>query len=145
MNDHADVAAAQPGVARPRLDRTVLLGNVIAGAVWLAVPALSGSWILALVAMAYVVPASVFQAVIYGRESLSVRQELLAWVAPWLAGVAICTWLVSGSGGEGSTLLSLWFGLVLGTVGYLAWQFLALAVRQFLTWRAGAAPDRSCP
>ncbi|WP_435744699.1 hypothetical protein [Nocardioides sp. SYSU DS0663] len=123
------------------LDRPVLLGNLVSGAVWLAVPVALGAPVLALVGSAYVVAASVFLAAAYGRETLTRKQEALVWAAPWLAAVAVWT-VVLATPVDGTSradwTVALWAGLVIATGCYLGWQLLALAVRQVMTWRAAA-------
>ena len=118
----------------PRPDPTVLLGNLIAGALLLLVPASMGAWVLALIGAAYVGVASVFLAVVYTRDSLSTGRELLTWVVPWLAVVALWTWMATDAeNGTPSPLLDLWLGLAIGTGCYLAWQLAALVVRRMLS------------
>src|SRR5690606_24265726 len=98
------------------------------------------SWPLAVLGAAYVAAASVFLAAVYARRALTRRQEAAAWVAPWLAAVALWTWVLAGvEGGTSSWLLAVWFGLVVATPCYLAWQALALAVRQLMAWRGKLA------
>ncbi|MBC9733855.1 hypothetical protein [Nocardioides marmotae] len=118
-----------------RLDGPVLVGNLVAGACWLVVLSFL-SWPLALLGAVYVAGASVFLAAVYARPALTRRQEATAWVVPWLAAVALWTWVAAGiEGGTSAWLLNAWFGLVIATPCYLAWQLLALAVRQLLAWR----------
>jgi hypothetical protein len=127
-----------------RLDRPVLVGNLVAGALWLLLVAASGAWALSLAGAAYVAAASVFLAAVYGHDSLTARREGMAWVTPWLVAVALWTWVGAGiEGGTSSWLLTLWFGLLIGTGCYLAWQLLALAVRQLMAWRASTAKARA--
>ena len=71
------VSASETPPALVRLDRPVLLGSLISGALWLLVLVAVGAWVLSLVGAAYVVVASVFLATVYGRDSLTVRQEVL--------------------------------------------------------------------
>ena len=131
------VTDTQP--ARGRLDRPVLVGNLVSGALWLALLAFD-SPVLSLVGAAYVAAGSVFLAAIYAREALTRRQEALAWAAPWLVAVALWTWIgASVEGGTSGVLLTLWFGLVIATPCYLAWQLVALAVRNLVAWRARTA------
>jgi hypothetical protein len=137
------VPASATRPALTRLDRPVLVGNLVSGALWLLLLASLGGWVLSLVGAAYVAVGSVFLAAVYGRDSLTVRQEALAWVTPWLVAVALWTWVGAGiEGGTSIGLLTLWFGLVFGTGSYLAWQLLALAVRQLMAWKARTAPSR---
>ena len=87
---------------------------------------------------------SVFLAAVYRRDAFTRRQEVLAWATPWLAAVAMWTLLVAGTDVENSVsgwFLSLLLGLCIGTLSYLAWQILALAVRQALAWRSRRAPS----
>ncbi|WP_156388532.1 hypothetical protein [Nocardioides sp. Root151] len=131
------VPAAEAQAAPRRLDRPVLVANLVSGAMWLLLLASLGSWVLALMGAVYVAAASVFLAAVYGRESLTVRQEALAWATPWLVAVALWTWVGSRiEGGDSSWALNLWFGVVIATGCYLAWQLLALAGRQLMEWKA---------
>ncbi len=118
----------------PHLHRRVLLANLASGVFWLVLLALLGSWVLALVGAVYVLIASVFLAAVYARGDLAPRREIAAWVAPWIAAVALWTFVgagIDGSDGEGSgLLLSSWLGFVVGTGTFLAWQLLALALRR---------------
>ncbi len=122
---------------RARLDRPVLVGNLVSGALWLLPLALLGSWPLSLVGAAYVAVAGAFLAGVYARERLSRKQEALAWGLAWLGAVALWTLVIASidDGVASSGWLDLWPGLVLGTLCYLGWQLSALAVRQFLSWR----------
>lgn len=123
-----------------RLDGPVLVSNLVSGAFWVVVLAFL-SWPLAVVGAVYVSAASVFLAAVHARTALTRRQEAAAWVAPWLAAVALWAWVTAGiDGGTSTWLLDAWFGLVIATPCYLGWQAVALAVRQFLAWRAGPAP-----
>lgn len=122
--------------ASGRLDGPVLVSNLVSGAFLLLVLAFL-SWPLAVVGAAYVAAASVFLAAVYARTALSRRLEAAAWVAPWLAAVALWTWVAAGiEGGTSTWLLTAWFGLVIATPCYLGWQAVALAVRQLLASRA---------
>ena len=121
---------------RARLDRPVLVGNLVSGVVWLLLT-LSLTWSvpLFLIGAAYVAAGSVFLAAVYARDALTKRQEALAWAAPWLVAVGLWAWIGAGikDGSSGSGwLLALWLGLCVGTPCYLAWQFVALAVRQLM-------------
>ncbi|NPC96734.1 hypothetical protein [Nocardioides sp. zg-DK7169] len=130
----------------PALDPTILRGNLVSGALWLLLLACLGAWPLALALTAYVVAAGVFLAAVYARDTLTRVQEAAAWAAPWLVAVALGAGLAATI--EPADALSpslLYFGLVIGTPAYLAWQLSALAVRQFLLWRSprpglGTAP-----
>jgi O-antigen/teichoic acid export membrane protein len=128
------IGTTQP--APGRLHGPALVSNLVSGAFLLVVLAFL-SWPLAVVGAAYVAAASVFLAAVYARTALTRRQEAAAWVAPWLAAIAL--WTCVGAGIEGGTstwLLTAWFGLVIATPCYLGWQAVALAVRQLLAWRA---------
>lgn len=123
------------------LDRPVLVSNLVAGAAWLVLLALITSWVLALLGAAYVAVASAFLAAVYARDSLTWRQEGLAWVAPWVLAVALWAWIgahIGGgsSGGVEDQLLIWWFGLIIGTGCYAAWQLSALAIRKLVTARS---------
>ena len=137
-----DVPASETQPALAGLDRPVLVGSLVSGALWLALLAFLAGWLLVLVGAAYVVAASVFLAAVYGRDSLTRRQEALAWITPWLMAVALWTWVGAGvEGGTSSGLLTLWFGLLIGTGCYVAWQLLAVAARQLMA-RMRTAPSR---
>ena len=134
-------AAPDSEAARARLDRPVLVSNLLSGALWLS-PLTLLSWPLFLIGAVYVVAGSVFLGAVYAREDLTRPQEALAWTAPWLA--AVLLWMVIAAGFSFANPASyypafLGFGLVIGTPSYLAWQVVALAVRQFMTWRAGGS------
>ncbi len=135
-------AAAENGLARSRLDRPVLVGNLGSGAIFLALTLGIGGPVLFLIGAAYVVAGSVFFAAAYARGALSVRQELFTWVAPWLAAVALWAVVISQvSGADQGTgtprVSAVAIALMLGTGCYLAWQIVALAIRQLMAWRSG--------
>ncbi|WP_156393768.1 hypothetical protein [Nocardioides sp. Root140] len=137
MNTTGVPAAETQAAPRRRLDRPVLVANLVSGALWLLLVAALGAWVLALIGAVYVAAASVFLAAVYGRESLTVRQEAQAWATPWLAAVALWTWVAASlEGGDSSWALNLWFGVVVASGCYLAWQLLALAARQLMEWTA---------
>ena len=124
------------------LDDRVLVGNLVAGALWL-VPLLFLTWPTAVVGGAYVVVSSVFLAAAYGRQPLSRRRELAAWIAPWASLVVLWGGVLALVGGDdpeaqGPSVGALvWLGTVaavLATVSYLLWQGTALAVRLVLRW-----------
>jgi hypothetical protein len=117
-------------VGRWRPDR-LFASHLLAGAVPLGVLAVL-SWPLALMGLAYVLLASLYFSVAY-RRSLTRCQEVLTWVAPWLVAVALWFWvLLNVEDGASPWSLSLGFALLIATLCYLAWQVLALAVRQML-------------
>lgn len=118
--------------SRARLDRAVLVGNLVSGALWLVVLAVLASWPLALIGAAYVVVASVFLTAVYHRDNLSRKQEALSWAVPWLAAVALVAALLAlvEGGGAAGWGLALYGGFVFATPCYLVWQLSALAVRQ---------------
>jgi hypothetical protein len=137
------VASRFAPVTPPPPPRTAPASTVVSGAVWLVLLASLGGWAFSLVGAAYVAVGSVFLAAVYGRGPLTVRQEALAWITSWLVAVALWTWVGAGiEGGISSGLLTLWFGLLIGTGCYMAWQLLALAVRQLMAWSARRAPSR---
>lgn len=86
------------------IDRPVLLGNLVSGALLLICLAVV-SWPLAALGVLYVVPASVLLAAAYGRETLGARHEAAVWLLPWLAAVALWTWLLQDFDGGGSSWL----------------------------------------
>lgn len=123
----------------PQLDRRVLVSNLVSGAVWLVVASFVVGWLLVLVGAGYVALASVSLAYIYARDVLSMRQEALAWIVTWLTAVAAWMWVAVAAGSTQSNwLLDIWFGLVVGTGCFLAWQVLGLALRRVLA--AGTRP-----
>jgi len=128
------------GVNPSRLDRPVLVGNLVAGAFWLVVTAFVATPGLALIGAAYVVPASLYLAAFYARDSFTRGQEGRAWAFSWLGAVALWAGLLTliGGGifGSGHLFFVLVAAIVIATPCYLAWQLLALAVRQFLAARA---------
>jgi hypothetical protein len=144
------VPASQTEPATTRLDRRVLLSNVVSGALWLLLLAVPwsdtfGSWALFGIGAVYVAAGSVFLAAVYAREVLTMGQEALAWATPWLVAVALWTLLLAAIDFEDSVsgwLLTLFAGLCIGTPCYLAWQIVALAVRQLVDWLSGTAPSR---
>jgi hypothetical protein len=118
---------------RMPLDRPVLVGNLLAGTLCLLLLAILGAWPLSLVGAVYVVAASLFFAWLYGRDSLTVRQEAAGWALPWLGAVATWVWLLAAvSGPEPTGILPWVFGVVIGSGCYIAWQVLALAIRQVM-------------
>lgn len=136
---------------RRRLDRTVLIGNLISGAVLLApTPVLlSGAWVLMLIGAAYVAAASYFLAYVYARPELTWTQEGLAWVLSWVAAVAVWTVLFAqvdlGSDGTAAWPISAWAGLGVATPCYLVWQAASLAARELLKWNALPATPQPAP
>lgn len=144
MLDVTTTGAPGSRTERPlaRLDRSVLVSSIVSGALWLLLPAVLwsdqfGSWVLFGVGAVYVVAGSVFLAAVYAREVLTMGQEALAWAAPWLVAVALWTLLLAAFDFESSVsswLLALFAGLCIGTPCYLAWQIVALAVRQLVGW-----------
>lgn len=123
-----------------RVDRPVLLSNLIAGAALLLVAVVwIGPWV-PVIGVAYVVAGSMFLAAVHARrEALTYGQEALAWATAWLVAVALWALIGSQIGGVDSGSgwpLNLVFGLVIATPSYLVWQIVALAVRQFMAWRS---------
>jgi hypothetical protein len=134
----ADDPATETGFARIRLDRPVLVGNLVAGVLFLS-PLAFLSWPLLVIGALYVIAASVFLAAVYAHEVLTRRQEALAWIAPWLVAVALWSVLVAGISFENTAphyLLGLYGGLLISTLCYLVWQIVALAIRQLVAWRS---------
>jgi hypothetical protein len=130
----------------------VLVGNLVSGAVWLwplAVPWTGiASWPMFVLGAVYVVAAGVFLAAVYARPVLTRRQEVLAWIAPWLAAVALWAVLIGSSEFENTVshyLLALGVGLIIASPLYLVWQIVALAVRQLIAWRSDGATRRPAP
>lgn len=120
---------------RVRLDRPVLISNLASGAVWIAILAFFATPVLVAVGATYAVLTGVCLAAFYGRPSSSGRQEVMAWVTPWLVAVALWTWVgVTIDGGFSAPAVGL--GLVVATPCYVAWQLSALAIRQVMAGRA---------
>ena len=132
-----DPTEISPG--RARFDRRVLVSNLVAGALCLS-PLVFVSWPLFLIGAGYVVVGSLFLSAVYARGTLSRGQEAAAWAAPWLLAVVLWTVLLAAMEFELSllhVLAALGASLVIATPAYVVWQAVALAVRQFLAWRAG--------
>ena len=132
-------APVSPPARRVRLDCAVLVSNLASGALWLLILAALGAWPLSVIGSVYIVAASLFLAVVYAREALTAKQEALAWVAPWLGAVVVWATVISAIEFENTAshyLAGLSVGMLLGTLCYLGWQMLALAIRQFLAWRS---------
>ena len=132
-----------PSTSRKRtfLDKRVLVSNIVSGALWLMIPAIT-SPLLWLIGAAYVAVASMFLAAVYSRDKLSRRQEALAWTTPWLCAVAVWAWLIQfGESYSTWSLEPLWVAMTIATPLYVAWQLSALAVRQVLAWKARQGPD----
>ena len=129
--------------SRLRFDRPVLEGNLISGGVLLVVLVFVGSWPLAVIGAVYVIAASVFLAAVYAHDSLTRKQEGLAWAIPWVVAVGLWVGLLAGigdgGGGASTWPMVLWGALVVATQSYLVWQGSALATRQFRASRAMGA------
>ena len=146
----AGAPAARTEPTRARIDRPVLVSNIVSGALWLlllAVPWIVqfGSWVLFGTGAVYVAAGSVFLAAVYAHEVLTMGQEALAWATPWLVAVALWTVLLAAFDPGNSVsgwLLALFAGLCIGTPCYLAWQIVALAIRQLVGWLSGREPSR---
>ncbi|WP_395695523.1 hypothetical protein [Nocardioides sp.] len=135
-----------PGTGR--LDRRILISNLASGAAWLLL--LTPPWSdgfgglgLFLLGAAYVGAVSVFFAFMYARANLTRRQELATWVGPWLLACLLWSDLLSGLSPDpgqswaAAAWMAVFFGFLVGTPCYLAWQVLALVVRQVWAWRSG--------
>ncbi len=97
---------------------------------------------MSVIGAVYVVVASLFLAAVHARKALTVRQEALTWVAPWLGSIALWATIVGAMEFENTAshyLAGLSVGLRLGTMCFLDWQVWALAIRQFLAWRSKAS------
>jgi hypothetical protein len=139
MTTATDPAAADgPG---GRFDRPVLVSNLLSGAVWLAVPTLTGAWAVTVVGLAYVVPAAFFLSWAHAGGIGSGRRRTTVWLVVWLAAVllwGVLTASLEFTGSSGDYVAGVTGGLLFGTVSVLAWQVVALAVRRFQAWQAGA-------
>lgn len=126
-----------------RVDRPLLLSNLISGAAWLLLVSPWSGPVIGLIGAVYVVAGSVFLGAVYARKGLTIRQEALAWLVPWIAAVALWAAIVVAmeAGNSGSHyVFGLYAGLVIATPSYLVWQIVALAVRHFVAWRSHDAP-----
>ena len=139
MSVASEAAPVGPPARRLRLDRSVLVSNLASGVSWLMIPAAFGAWPLSVIGAVYIVAASLFLAMVYARESLTASQEALAWAAPWLGAVVAWATVIGAIEFENTAshyFAGLAIGLLLGTLSYLGWQVLALAIRQVLAWRS---------
>ena len=124
------------------VNRPLLVSNLISGAVWLLLALPWSGPALFLIGAAYVVAGSVFLGAVYAHERLTVRQEALTWLAPWLVAVALWAGVTAAVEFENSVshyLFGLYVGLIIATPCYVGWQIVALAVRRFMIWRSGQA------
>jgi hypothetical protein len=122
--------------APPRVNRLILISHLVAGMVCQLLLVALGLWPLAVIGAGYVAVGSVVLAAVYAREMLTPRQEIGSWAGIWLLAVALWAWILFTPG----ILLGLLFGaLAVGTVCFLVWQLLALAVRQLLVSRHPSA------
>jgi hypothetical protein len=125
-----------------QVDRPVLLSNLASGAVCLLLVLPWSGPVLVLAGAVYVVAGSLFLGAVYSDDGLTVRQEALTWLVPWLVAVALWAGIVSAIEFENSVsdyLFGLYGGLVIATPCYLVWQTVALAVRRFMLWRSSDA------
>jgi hypothetical protein len=129
---------------RVRLDRRILVSNLVAGAVWLW-PLAFASWPLLLMGAAYVGTASVFLGAVYAREVRTPTLETAAWITPWLVAAGLWVWLMIGIEFENTVshyAVGLGVGLFVATICYLLWQAVALMLRQ--VWPGyGSLPARA--
>jgi hypothetical protein len=98
----------------------VLVGNVVAGAGWLAVLVALDARPLAVIGALYVAAASAY---------LSLFRH--AWLAPWLGAVALWVWLVASVDYKATAthfVISLVAGTAVGSLCFAAWQASAAAV-----------------
>ena len=119
-------------------DRPVLVSNLLSGAVWLAVPTLTGAWAVTLVGILYVVPASLFLARARARV-VAGRGRTLVWAVVWLAAVLLWGGLIASlefSNSAGDYVAGATGGLLFGTMSVIAWQVVALGIRRFQAWQA---------
>jgi hypothetical protein len=123
-----------PAAPPPRLDRPILVSNLISGALCQLLLVALGMWPLAVLGAGYVAVGSVVLAAAYARAGLTPRQEIGSWVGVWLLAAALWAWIFYEPGFEPGTVGALagWvsFILVIGAVCFLAWQLGALAVRR---------------
>ena len=115
LPDNGAVTDATP--PRLRLDRPVLVSNLGSGALWLS-PLAFLSWPLLAIGVPYVIAGAVYLAAVYGRRSLTRRQELLAWAAPWLVAVAVWSVVVGSIEFESTAthyLSGLYAGVLIAT------------------------------
>lgn len=132
--------------APPRLDRPILVSNLISGALCQLLLVALGVWPLAVVGAGYVAVGSVVLAALYARPALTARQEIGSWVGAWLLAAALWAGIFHESGfGPGTA--GAWVGwisysLAIGAICFLVWQAGALAVRQLNGGEAALAPEQ---
>jgi len=137
---------------RGRFDGAVLASNLVSGVLWLLLTTFlwGGLGVLRLgfIGAAYVVVCSFFFAAVYARETLSRRQELLTWLAPWITawfllflGTLSDSDLDNIGGWASAVAVSVVFGVMVG-IPYLVWQVVALVIRQVMraAGRPGSGP-----
>ena len=129
---------------RDRFDRPVLVSNLLSGAVWLAVPTLTGAWAVTLVGLAYVVPASLFLARAHARGIGSRRRQAGVWFVVWLVAALVWGVLIASlefTNSTGDYVAGVTGGLLFGTMSVIAWQVVAVLIRRFQEWQARGATD----
>lgn len=108
----------------------LFVSQVVAGVVLLGMLSVL-SWPLALFGLVYVMLASLFFSYAYRHEPLARNREALVWLSPWLVAIVLWFWMIANV--EGASWPPSFFSAVLiGTLCYLGWQLLALAVGQAL-------------
>lgn len=123
---------SESAATTPRLNRPILVSNLVSGMLCQLLLVALGSWPLAVIGAGYIVVGSMILAAAYGRETLTPQQEIGSWAVTWLLAVALWAWIFFAP----DILLSGLFGaFAIGTVCFLVWQLLALAVRQLLVSR----------
>ncbi|MCM0620948.1 hypothetical protein [Nocardioides bruguierae] len=113
--------------------RDILISNLVAGGLGLALLVPLGAWPLLLLGVPYVLAASTFLARAYRRETMTIRQATLVWALPGLASALLWAVLLGQIDGFGGPVL-VW-GAALGTGLYVGWQALALFLRTLMPKR----------
>ena len=128
---------------RPHLDRLVAISNVSSGSLLLLILVALGSWPLALIGWVFVLATSLFLGFMLAGDVVSASARAIAFGVPWLAVVALWTWLLypisqlhrgglHGTGPADSTLadhlITLGLAISIATSCFLVWQLCSWAV-----------------
>ncbi|MEQ6900990.1 hypothetical protein [Nocardioides sp. YIM 152588] len=126
-----------------RLDRPVLVSNLVSGALWLVIAAGFGAWPLSVLGAVYVLPTSVLIAAAHARGSRSPVRRVVVWALPWLAATALWGLLISATEpvpSPSTYAVGFVAGAAVATTCLVAWQTVAFAFRHhFLAATARAA------
>ncbi|MCL8026682.1 hypothetical protein [Nocardioides bruguierae] len=116
--------------------RDILISNLVAGGLGLALLVPLGAWPLLLFGVPYVLAASTFLGRAYRRETMTTRQEAFVWALPGLASALLWAVLLGQIDGFGGPVVA--WGAALGTGLYVGWQALALFLRTLRPQRGRA-------